>query len=52
MQHSKISKSAEGTLHGAKVTGGGAGGTVCVIGKNCLRSSEQIFEVTSLSHLQ
>lgn len=45
MQHSKISKSAEGTLHGAKITGGGAGGTVCVIGRNCLKSSEQIFEI-------
>lgn len=45
MQHSKISKSAEGTLHGAKITGGGSGGTVCVIGKNCIRSSEQILEV-------
>ncbi|KAI5673041.1 hypothetical protein M9H77_13405 [Catharanthus roseus] len=45
MQHSKISKSAEGTLHGAKITGGGSGGTVCVIGKNCIRSSEQILEI-------
>ncbi|KAL3502183.1 hypothetical protein ACH5RR_036632 [Cinchona calisaya] len=45
MQHSKMSKSVEGTLYGAKITGGGSGGTVCVIGKNCIRSSEQIFEI-------
>lgn len=45
MQHSKASKLAEGTLYGAKITGGGSGGTVCVVGKNCLRSSEQILQV-------
>ncbi|XP_050216691.1 L-arabinokinase-like [Mercurialis annua] len=45
MQHSKSSKSDDGTLYGAKITGGGSGGTVCVIGRNCLRSSQQIFEV-------
>ncbi|CAI9094830.1 OLC1v1030630C1 [Oldenlandia corymbosa var. corymbosa] len=45
MQHSKMSKSGEGTLYGAKITGGGSGGTVCVIGRNCIRSSEQIFEI-------
>ncbi|CAA2980416.1 L-arabinokinase-like [Olea europaea subsp. europaea] len=45
MQHSKISRSAERTLYGAKITGGGSGGTVCVIGKNCLRSSQQILEI-------
>ncbi|KAG6706182.1 hypothetical protein I3842_07G212100 [Carya illinoinensis] len=43
MQHSK---SDDGTLYGAKITGGGSGGTVCVVGKNCLRSSQQIIEVT------
>lgn len=48
MQHSKASKSGEGTLYGAKITGGGSGGTVCVIGRNSLKSSEQILEVTSL----
>lgn len=42
MQHSK---SDDGTLYGAKITGGGSGGTVCVVGKNCLRSSQQIIEV-------
>ncbi|KAG8375307.1 hypothetical protein BUALT_Bualt10G0086700 [Buddleja alternifolia] len=45
MQHSKISRSAEGTLYGAKITGGGSGGTVCVVGRNCLKSSEQIFQI-------
>ncbi|XP_010548967.1 PREDICTED: L-arabinokinase-like [Tarenaya hassleriana] len=44
MQHSK-SKSEDGTLYGAKITGGGSGGTVCVIGRNSLRSSQQIFEI-------
>ncbi|KAG2699814.1 hypothetical protein I3760_07G206200 [Carya illinoinensis] len=42
MQHSK---SDDGTLYGAKITGGGSGGTVCVVGKNCLRSSQQIIEI-------
>ncbi|KAL2544492.1 L-arabinokinase [Forsythia ovata] len=45
MQHSKTSRSAQGTLYGSKITGGGSGGTVCVIGKNCLRSSQQILEI-------
>ncbi|XP_010256451.1 PREDICTED: L-arabinokinase-like isoform X2 [Nelumbo nucifera] len=45
MQHNKLSKSGKGTLFGAKITGGGSGGTVCVIGRNCLRSSEQILEI-------
>ncbi|KAM7265408.1 hypothetical protein ACFE04_003091 [Oxalis oulophora] len=45
MQHNKSSKSNDGTLFGAKITGGGSGGTVCVIGRNCLRSSEQIIEI-------
>ncbi|KAL3650983.1 D-arabinose 1-dehydrogenase (NAD(P)(+)) [Castilleja foliolosa] len=45
MQHSKISRAAEGTLYGAKITGGGSGGTVCVVGRNCLRSSEQILQI-------
>ncbi|XP_062098515.1 L-arabinokinase-like isoform X2 [Humulus lupulus] len=45
LQHSKVSKSDEGTLFGAKITGGGSGGTVCVIGRNCLQSSQQILEV-------
>lgn len=45
MQHNK-SKSEDGTLYGAKITGGGSGGTVCVIGRNSLRSSQQILEVS------
>ncbi|CAJ2674822.1 unnamed protein product [Trifolium pratense] len=45
LQHSAASKSEGGTLYGAKITGGGSGGTVCVIGKNCLKSSEQIIEL-------
>ncbi|CAH9101632.1 unnamed protein product [Cuscuta epithymum] len=45
VQHGKASKSAEGTLYGAKITGGGSGGTVCVIGRNSLRSSEKILEI-------
>ncbi|OWM89937.1 hypothetical protein CDL15_Pgr012574 [Punica granatum] len=45
MQHWKRPKSEDGTLYGAKITGGGSGGTVCVVGRNCLRSSQQILEV-------
>ncbi|KAL5559414.1 hypothetical protein UlMin_035625 [Ulmus minor] len=45
MQHSNKSKSEDGTLYGAKITGGGSGGTVCVIGRNCLKSSQQILEI-------
>lgn len=46
VQHSKSSKSEKGgTLYGAKITGGGSGGTVCVIGRNCVKSSEKILEV-------
>ncbi|KAK6944666.1 GHMP kinase N-terminal domain [Dillenia turbinata] len=45
MQHSRSSKPEYGTLFGAKITGGGSGGTVCVIGRNCLRSSQRILEI-------
>uniref|UniRef100_A0A5B7ACR5 Putative L-arabinokinase-like n=1 Tax=Davidia involucrata TaxID=16924 RepID=A0A5B7ACR5_DAVIN len=45
MQHNKLSRYEGGTLYGAKITGGGSGGTVCVIGRNCMRSSEQILEI-------
>ncbi|KAJ0807020.1 putative L-arabinokinase [Helianthus annuus] len=45
MQHRKASVSGDGTLYGAKITGGGSGGTISVIGRNCLRSSEQILQV-------
>ncbi|KAH7524241.1 hypothetical protein FEM48_Zijuj06G0098400 [Ziziphus jujuba var. spinosa] len=44
-QHGKSSKHDDGTLYGAKITGGGSGGTVCVIGRNCLQSSQQILEI-------
>ncbi|KAI3911159.1 hypothetical protein MKW92_033368, partial [Papaver armeniacum] len=44
IQHCKMSKSENGTLFGAKITGGGSGGSVCILGRNCLRSSEQILE--------
>lgn len=47
MQHSKLSKSEDGTLYGAKITGGGSGGTVCVMGRNSLGSSHQIIEVSN-----
>lgn len=52
LQHSAASKSEGGTLFGAKITGGGSGGTVCVIGRNCLKSSEQIFEVFILLYYE
>lgn len=48
MQHSKSSESEGGTLFGAKITGGGSGGTVCVIGRNCLRSNQQLVEVDTV----
>lgn len=49
MQHGKSSKHDDGTLYGAKITGGGSGGTVCVIGRNCLQSSQQILEVNFIT---
>jgi len=45
MQHRTTSEGGSPSLFGAKITGGGSGGTVCVIGKNCARSSEEIVEV-------
>ncbi|XP_031382671.1 L-arabinokinase-like isoform X2 [Punica granatum] len=45
MQHSELSQSEGGTLYGAKITGGGSGGAVCIVGRNCLRSSEQILQI-------
>lgn len=50
IQHGKLSKFENGTLYGAKITGGGSGGTVCVIGRNLLRSSEQILKVDFKIH--
>ncbi|GJN18976.1 hypothetical protein PR202_gb06199 [Eleusine coracana subsp. coracana] len=46
IQHRKTSRAGVPGLFGAKITGGGSGGSVCVIGKNCLRSSKEIFEVS------
>ncbi|RZC47039.1 hypothetical protein C5167_040010 [Papaver somniferum] len=37
MQHSKVSKSENGTLFGAKITGGGSGGSVCILGRNSIQ---------------
>ncbi|KAG1332002.1 L-arabinokinase [Cocos nucifera] len=45
MQHRKSSNGQNSSLFGAKITGGGSGGSVCVIGRNCIRSSEQILEI-------
>lgn len=45
MQNRKSSTLEDGTLYGAKITGGGSGGTVCVIGRNSLCSSQQILEI-------
>ena len=44
IQHRKTTRTGGPSLFGAKITGGGSGGSVCVIGKNCLRSSEEILE--------
>lgn len=46
MQHRKSSHDGTSSLFGAKITGGGSGGSVCVIGRNCIRSNEEILEVT------
>lgn len=45
MQHSKSNETEYGTLFGAKITGGGSGGTVCVVGRKSIRSTEQILEI-------
>lgn len=45
MEHRKSSHDGSASLFGAKITGGGSGGSVCVIGRNCIRSSEEILEV-------
>uniref|UniRef100_A0A7N0U897 L-arabinokinase n=1 Tax=Kalanchoe fedtschenkoi TaxID=63787 RepID=A0A7N0U897_KALFE len=45
MHHAKKDKPEDGTLFGAKITGGGSGGTVCVLGRNSLKSSQQIIEI-------
>uniref|UniRef100_A0ACD5UIC4 Uncharacterized protein n=1 Tax=Avena sativa TaxID=4498 RepID=A0ACD5UIC4_AVESA len=45
MQHRKTREDGSPNLFGAKITGGGSGGSVCVIGKNCLESAEEIAEI-------
>ncbi|GAB2250839.1 hypothetical protein Droror1_Dr00017089 [Drosera rotundifolia] len=45
MQHGKLSKGEDTSLFGAKITGGGSGGTVCVISRNSLRANQQILEI-------
>ncbi|KAK1611773.1 hypothetical protein QYE76_035446 [Lolium multiflorum] len=45
MQHRKTREDGSPSLFGAKITGGGSGGSVCVIGKNCLESAEEIAEI-------
>ncbi|KAG1364535.1 Mevalonate/galactokinase [Cocos nucifera] len=44
MQHREVDDGSS-SLFGAKITGGGSGGSVCVIGRNCVRSSEEIIEI-------
>ncbi|OAY82449.1 L-arabinokinase [Ananas comosus] len=45
IQHKNSAQGGKGTLFGAKITGGGSGGSVCVIGRNCVKSSEQILRI-------
>ncbi|XP_042452174.1 L-arabinokinase-like isoform X2 [Zingiber officinale] len=45
MQHRRASRDGGMSLFGAKITGGGSGGSVCVIGRNCISSSEEILEI-------
>lgn len=45
MQHRKSSHDGRSSLFGAKITGGGSGGSVCVMGRNCVQSSEEILEI-------
>lgn len=51
MQHRKSLRDGSPSLFGAKITGGGSGGSVCVIGRNCIQSSEEILEVLSFYFL-
>ncbi|KAK1316562.1 L-arabinokinase [Acorus calamus] len=45
MQHHRLSQNENGSLFGAKITGGGSGGSVCIMGKNCVQSSQDILEI-------
>ncbi|KAL8137180.1 hypothetical protein V2J09_003181 [Rumex salicifolius] len=44
MQH-KSSNSEDCALYGAKITGGGSGGTVCILTRNSLLGNQQIIEI-------
>jgi L-arabinokinase len=41
----QMGNGTENLLFGAKITGGGCGGTVCVLGKNSVETAEQIYKV-------
>lgn len=43
LQHRSSAKQAN--LFGAKITGGGSGGSVCVIGRNNIESNKEILEI-------
>lgn len=46
VKHTKQKAQFDGaSLFGAKITGGGCGGTVCVLGRAGVRSSDQIMKV-------
>lgn len=42
------SKRDVATLFGAKITGGGCGGTVCILGRAGKKSRDKILEVSPL----
>ena len=48
-QHTKSYNGKESLLFGAKITGGGCGGTVCILGKNSVETTEQISKVHRIS---
>lgn len=46
VKKTKVTAQRDGaTLFGAKITGGGCGGTVCVLGRAGVRSSDEILKV-------
>lgn len=49
VKQTKLKAQRDGaTLFGAKITGGGSGGTVCVLGRAGVRSSDEILKVRNL----
>jgi L-arabinokinase len=44
-QTKKLAQRDGATVFGAKITGGGCGGTVCVLGRAGVRTSDQILKV-------